>query len=499
MTKHKRLKDNDAPVLKSKPKIVGTHSIQRHDWMTHPTNLRGKFQHWVDMLNVWIVRQSIQVEKLVMRNYFRNFMDCLHGSHIVGLRNLFSPAWCIRHGTWSSPILSSPSPSSSSSLPLLASIHEGEDNSIIPRKNDPSLDGVFSSADGHDEHDGDSPLICIRLCDPLQPRAFLIQTSSDTTSEDDDTNSLTDEEEDLRKDSEEIGDPKHTRSSSVTPDSGDLDRDRRDDFSEDDDIFVMEDWQDRPISPDSPLLCHSPRRVKPSTLQIPSTHCIAVDWDDTLMASSALMAFLTAQDALLKAAHQTQSSPSPVAVPVQSYPSIPATLLSGEFTQRYAKALDLLEKRIILFLEVLRRLGDVFIITNSEQGWVQLSCERYIPSVWKCLQEFPIISARTNHEKVHPGNPYMWKYKAFQECVRPHHKYLMSFGDSPVDHQVAEDVGKLCQLQVKNIKFKLMPSFEDLNLQLSHILTVLSTIHQSVEAMTVIACGTPLRFILTSS
>lgn len=63
------------------------------------------------------------------------------------------------------------------------------------------------------------------------------------------------------------------------------------------------------------------------------------------------------------------------------------------------------------------KFGDVIIITNSDDGWVKFSAERFVPSILPCLEKFPIVSARTRYERFYPNQPLCWKAAAFAHEV----------------------------------------------------------------------------------
>lgn len=119
------------------------------------------------------------------------------------------------------------------------------------------------------------------------------------------------------------------------------------------------------------------------------------------------------------------------------------------------------------FLSKLCEHGEVCIITNSDQGWVETSCNLFCPELWPIVGRLPIISARRLYEKDYPNNQYMWKYHAFREYLQPHHNHLLSFGDAKHDQEVTWDVGKMGRnLLVKFFKFKSAPTMEELTIQL---------------------------------
>jgi hypothetical protein len=59
----------------------------------------------------------------------------------------------------------------------------------------------------------------------------------------------------------------------------------------------------------------------------------------------------------------------------------------------------------------------VIIITNSDEGWVKFSAEKYCPSLLPVISKYRVISARTRYEKFYPGQPLCWKAAAFAHEV----------------------------------------------------------------------------------
>lgn len=110
---------------------------------------------------------------------------------------------------------------------------------------------------------------------------------------------------------------------------------------------------------------------------------LLLDWDNTLLPSSVLL-------------NRMPHNNNPVAVP-------------------QAADLAALEAQVVHFLSKALILGPVFLITNSETGWVELSCQRYLPNVVPLLPFMRVISARTRFESIHPNKPTMWKFEAFRE------------------------------------------------------------------------------------
>lgn len=59
----------------------------------------------------------------------------------------------------------------------------------------------------------------------------------------------------------------------------------------------------------------------------------------------------------------------------------------------------------------------VLIITNSDEGWVKFSCERFIPQLLPVVEKYRTVSARTGYERFYPGQPLCWKAAAFAHEV----------------------------------------------------------------------------------
>jgi hypothetical protein len=59
----------------------------------------------------------------------------------------------------------------------------------------------------------------------------------------------------------------------------------------------------------------------------------------------------------------------------------------------------------------------VIIITNSDDGWVKYSCERYLPRLLPVIARYRVVSARTQYECFYPSQPLCWKAAAFAHEV----------------------------------------------------------------------------------
>jgi len=179
------------------------------------------------------------------------------------------------------------------------------------------------------------------------------------------------------------------------------------------------------------------------------------DWDDTLLCSSVL-------------------SGKGYRLSVEAnYPA--------EFTAQLKE----LEASVISVLSASLRLGEVHIVTNAENRWVELSAKKWLPGVVPFLEQCQVISARSTFEVEYPKDPRSWKTQAFRkqlltcgawsedENVQPP-RHVFSLGDSDVERRAMHDVaGSIKNCCTKSIKFSLKPSIERLRLQHAVVLTSL--------------------------
>jgi hypothetical protein len=93
----------------------------------------------------------------------------------------------------------------------------------------------------------------------------------------------------------------------------------------------------------------------------------------------------------------------------------------------------------------------VIIITNSDDGWVKYSCERYIPRLLPTLNLYPIVSARTHYERFYPGQPLCWKAAAFahevNELFETQDAMLTNSSSSCLDEDEEGQSDQNCSLQ----------------------------------------------------
>ena len=120
--------------------------------------------------------------------------------------------------------------------------------------------------------------------------------------------------------------------------------------------------------------------------------------------------------------------------------------------------------------------GDTYIITNSEPGWVEYSCERFFPKCKELLSKLKIISARGLYEDKYPNNSKIWKMEAFKNIVKDYTDKInlptniICVGDSPSEIEAGKVLAsKFPESFVKTVKFKEKPKIDELTMEVALI------------------------------
>lgn len=101
-----------------------------------------------------------------------------------------------------------------------------------------------------------------------------------------------------------------------------------------------------------------------------------------------------------------------------------------DLPKHFQNMLEELSRCTERFLEEASKYGEVIIITNSDEGWVEFSAQRYCPALLPVLSKYPIVSARTRYEKFYPCQPLCWKAAAFAHEVNEIYDSLKNADDS---------------------------------------------------------------------
>lgn len=124
-----------------------------------------------------------------------------------------------------------------------------------------------------------------------------------------------------------------------------------------------------------------------------------------------------------------------------------------------------LSDSIISLLSIARSISDVvYIITNSEDGWIDLCAQRHLPNCEEFLKQFPIIYRDPEISKTYPFQ--QWKSQNFLKLAKhfsdkgeTHH--LIAFGDLPYDRMASMTIKALFpHVLVKNVMLASSPSVQ---------------------------------------
>ena len=149
-----------------------------------------------------------------------------------------------------------------------------------------------------------------------------------------------------------------------------------------------------------------------------------------------------------------------------------------------------LEFSVLKLLTLAIKKGNVYIITNAGQGWVEYSCEKYYPSVFKLLKKINIISARGEYEKLYPNDSRKWKIQSFLNMQKFFNLNLVTniicLGDSFIEIDAGHILAsKFTQAFIKTVKFRESPKPEELNKQLTLVADQFDGIYKAIKNLTI--------------
>jgi len=122
-------------------------------------------------------------------------------------------------------------------------------------------------------------------------------------------------------------------------------------------------------------------------------------------------------------------------------------------------------------LIVAKRHGKVILVTNAERGWIELSCQKFMPQLCSVLEDVKILSARSTWEHQGVASPFEWKYLAFEGEIHSFYgdvstertKNVISFGDSAHEREALIRVTeRMPSCRTKSLKFVERPEVEQL-------------------------------------
>jgi len=124
-----------------------------------------------------------------------------------------------------------------------------------------------------------------------------------------------------------------------------------------------------------------------------------------------------------------------------------------------------------LTLTAAKRYGKVILVTNAERGWIELSCQKFMPTLLSTLDDIKIFSARSYYEAQGVASPFEWKYFAFEREIQSFYelfadeqrKNVISFGDSAHEREALIRVTEhMPSCRTKSLKFVERPEVEQL-------------------------------------
>jgi len=126
-------------------------------------------------------------------------------------------------------------------------------------------------------------------------------------------------------------------------------------------------------------------------------------------------------------------------------------------------------------LGLAKQLGTVVLVTNAERGWIELSCQKFMPALYPSLENVKLLSARTEYETPAISSPFEWKLRAFESeigriffsDIEGHRrKNVVSLGDSSHEREaLIHATAHLPNCRTKSLKFVERPAVEQLRKQ----------------------------------
>jgi len=142
--------------------------------------------------------------------------------------------------------------------------------------------------------------------------------------------------------------------------------------------------------------------------------------------------------------------------------------------EELSKQLNELAEQVMKTLDSASSFGTVIIVTNAENGWIELSGRKFMPTLSDYLDQknFRIVSARSTYEPQGIPSPFEWKNRAFAAEIEMYYngvpdcpkRNILSFGDSAHEREAIMNVTKAMKADhvTKSLKFVERPLIEQL-------------------------------------
>lgn len=159
--------------------------------------------------------------------------------------------------------------------------------------------------------------------------------------------------------------------------------------------------------------------------------------------------------------------------------------LDDPVSDELSEALQIHAEHVLQTLALAKLHGRVVLVTNAEHGWIEVSCQKFMPSVLAALADVRIMSARSTYEAEGIDSPFHWKLLAFESEIgafsasiaAEQRKHVISFGDSAHEREalirVTERLPNCC---MKSLKFVERPTVEQLSKEHQLLTTMFSHI-----------------------
>jgi len=133
-----------------------------------------------------------------------------------------------------------------------------------------------------------------------------------------------------------------------------------------------------------------------------------------------------------------------------------------------------LSSALVIVVFVLVTVGTVVLVTNAERGWIELSCQKFMPSLYPALESVKLLSARTTYESPTLASPLDWKLCAFESEIRrvfgadvvlepERRKNILSLGDSMNEREaLLRACASLPNCRSKSLKFVERPDISQI-------------------------------------
>jgi len=125
-------------------------------------------------------------------------------------------------------------------------------------------------------------------------------------------------------------------------------------------------------------------------------------------------------------------------------------------------------------LRLARQRGTVIFVTNGERGWIELSCQKFMPTLAPLLESVKMVSARTKYESPSAPTPVDWKVCAFEDELAKHfgkdglldpnsRKNVLSLGDGVYEREaLLMTTSSLPNCSPKSLKFVERPDISQI-------------------------------------